>query len=419
MITESSSAEVRGSWMARLLNGAVLGFIALSIVLQTISYYLVVKKGSEGVDADTSYLLGLLSMLILPGVVLAFFKLVLNIIRSFKHAQARFKAALYLVVCAWPLLLGVFQVVLTMLHVMPGVLPQEAPPSAQFNAGYDWAKEKVPLTNMECHGSQEFNRGCWRFIKEHRDALFLEGREWAKNNRPAKASQCTGAVSFIKGCRNYFTEHLEQPKPAGQGRYEGMTTAECKVEVNANYEALTRDFLENGNQHGADVTRYRSWDPDLKDCENYDKFAENTFMPLASNRLQQLLAKLKAGTSVTEEEKAQVLSDFTKMSGIAEQPYTTYYFAQFNEYQERMNGVYKEPVTVYPRISCEEYQIKIDELKKLDRERVVAMKALQSEDGRRITDGVTHDRLNQERLDMLWDWKLYNDGARAKACVIK
>ncbi len=416
MNTEKNHEEPRAGLLARMLNALALGVITLSILLQSISFYIVFKNGTEGVDADTSYLFGSFSMVIFPGMILAFFKLLLNIIRSFKDAKARFKAALYFVITAWPLI-GILLVSFSSVRAMSGLAAQDEARSTQFIAGHDWAKDKMPTMNSECQGSHEFKRGCWSYIKEFRDDQFLLGREWAKSNLPSKASQCKGTISFIKGCRNYYSERLEKPKPAGQGWYEGMTTAECKIEVNANFEALTQDFLENGNQHGAEVTRYRSWDPALKDCENYDKLAENTFMPQASGRLQQLLKKLKAGNVITDDEKATALNDFAEMSKVQNQPYKTYYFEQFTEYQDRVNGLYKEPVTVYPLISCEEYQQKIDEMKSLDKERVAAMQALKREDGR-VMDGAKHDRLNQQRIEMLWDWKLYNDGAKAGACVI-
>jgi hypothetical protein len=69
-------------------------------------------------------------------------------------------------------------------------------------------------------------------------------------------------------------------------------------------------------------------------------------------------------------------------------------------------------------MSCEEYRGKNDEMRRLDNERVAAMRALKRDDGV-ITNGAMHAELNRQRLDMLWDWKRYTDGAKAAGCDIK
>jgi hypothetical protein len=120
---------------------------------------------------------------------------------------------------------------------------------------------------------------------------------------------------------------------------------------------------------------------------------------------------------VPDDEQAIVLKDFTEMSKIRSQPYTVAYMNLFDEYSKRMNGEYKEPVVTYPQISCSEYQAKIDEMAKIDKERSDAMRALKRPDGV-VTDSAEHARLNQQRIDMLWEWKLYTDGAKKAGCNI-
>lgn len=401
-----------------VVNGTVLAIIALAVLAQCIGFGIRLFGATEKTDPGWLAVFGYLSIAIIPGVLLAFVKFLLNVIRSFKDSKARPRAAGYLLVTLWPLILLMF-ISAGSIGTRNDPVPGREPESEQFLAGRDWAREKQPVSGSACRGSSEFNRGCRSVIAERRRAQFLAGRDWAKANTPARASACQGdSLHFISGCRNYFFEHLAQPKPAGQGRYEGMTTAECKTEVNANYELSTRLDLEDGNTHAAQSTTRRHWIPDLADCENYDKLADNTFMPKAYDRLQRLLDKLKSDQAVSEDEKAVMLKDFGDMAMLRDQPYKTAYFNLADEAIARMSPGYKNPTTYFPKISCEEYQAKIDETGNLDRQRVAAMQALKRPDGV-VVDSARHDDLNRQRIAALWDWKFYTDGAKAAGCEIK
>ena len=408
--------------LQRILNGTALTLIALSVAAQSLRLAIGLQVEAAKDVIGLVFFFGTFSFAIVPGALLAFAKFLLNAIRSFREAKARGKALVYLVITAWPLIVSAL-ISTNAAHsarIAADTTSGDAQESEQFLAGHDWATENHPIRNAECTGSQDFRRGCRSYLAAHRREQFLAGRDWARENLPAKASACSRPgipTHFIVGCRNYFFEHIAKPKPAEQGRYEGMTTAECKTEVNANYEAAEQLDLENGNTRSIEVTRRKSWVPELRDCENYDKLVENTLMPKAYGRLQQLLDKMKAGGTVTDEEKADVLKDFTAMSRVHDQPYKTAYFKLFDEYSQRRDGEYKEPVTIYPKISCEEYRAKIDEMKRADNERVAAMHALERADGV-VTDGARYNQLNQQRIAMLWDWKLYTDGAKATGCEI-
>ena len=399
--------------LLRILNATALTLIALSVFAQSISVVIALSGGAENTVAGLNIILGIIGFTIAPGILLAFAKFLLNAIRSFKDKHARIKALGYLAITSLPFMLPLL-IATQSVGAMPDAVLSEAPQSDQFLAGRDWAREKLPTRGSDCTGSGEFNRGCRSAISERRDKQYLAGRDWARENPLAKAAECQGPPYFTAGCRAYFFEHLAKPKPAGQGRYEGMTTAECRAEVNAKYEAAKQVDLEDGNQRSIDVTYQKRWLPELRECANYDILAA----PKVAQRLQLLLDKLKAGHVVTAEEKTGVLKDFAEMSRYEDQPYKTAYFDMFEEFFDRMNGTYKEPVTIYPRISCEAYQIKIDEMIRLDKERVAAMQALKRADGV-VTDSDRHNYLNEQRIEMLWDWKLYTDGAKAAACEIK
>ena len=411
------AAAVSGSVM-RVLNGVALALIALSVLAQCLRHVLMyIEPGGNGLTPGG--LLGLISFAIIPGMLLAFAKLILNILRSFKHAEARPRAAMYFLIVMLPFALPVIPLTAPSRSTETVIATRQAQPeeTEQFITGREWAKANNPIHNTQCKGTHEFNRGCWMQIDLRRKAQRAEGYEWAKQNLPQKANLCQGAPYWVLGCRRYFVEHLRKPQPAGKGRYEGMTTAECIEEVNGKYEALRAIDLEHENLHSIEVTYRKHWAPDLKDCENYDKFVDNNFMPKAYARIESAIEKLKVGQKISDDEKATLLKDFSQMSLIREQPYTVAYMKRFDEYSKRFNGDYTEPVTVYPQISCNEYQAKIDEMSRLDRERSDAMLALKRPDGV-VTDSEKHSRLNQQRIEMTWNWKLYTDGARKAGCKL-
>jgi hypothetical protein len=402
----------------RILNGVALALIGLSVLAQCLRYILMyTEAGNNGLTPGG--FLGLIGFAIIPGMLLAFAKLILNVFRSFKNAKARPKAAMYFLIVMLPFVLPVILMTAPSRSMETVMATQQAKPeeSEQFIAGREWAKVNNPIHNTQCKGTHEFNRGCWNRIDLRRKAQRKEGYEWARQNLPEKENLCQGAPYFVLGCRTYFVEHLRKPKPAGTGKYEGMTTAECVEEVNGNYEAGKAIDLEHENFHSIEVTYRRSWAPELKDCENYDRHVDSNFMPGAYARLESAIDRLKAGQIVPDDEKATVLKDFTNMSKIREQPYTVAYMKRFEEYSKRLNGEYKEPVIDYPQISCSQYQAKINEMIRLDRERSDAMLALKRPDGG-VGDSAEHSRLNQQRIDMMWDWKLYTDGANKAGCKI-
>ncbi|MEO7496659.1 MAG: hypothetical protein ABIT83_25865 [Massilia sp.] len=393
--------------------------IGLSLVAQCAGLIL---ARSGGVPTDHLGLLALLGMTrfaLVPGIALALVFFLLNAVRSVRDPGARLTALVFFLITLFPLL--------SVSSLMPRAVPGEASgaaslpaqESAQFVAGDEWAALNKPPRGSACPGSSEFIRGCRHAIERRRSEQTAQGRAWAVRHKPAKGSDCRGAGEpyFVLGCRQVFTEQLAADDPRRHGSYKQMTGAECRTEVNANYEAGEQIDLENGNPQSAAVVRRKHWEPDLKECDNLDRQRDNAVMPAAYARLQALIEKLNARQTVSEDDKTGALKDFSAMAALGDQPYKTAYMRLFEEYSARLNGDFKEAVVEYPRISCEQYQAKIDEMRRRDKERVAAMQALRLGDV--ITSGAAHDRLNQERIAMLWDWKLYNDGARTTGCAIK
>ena len=415
-MTREPETSIKHS-LLRVGNGVAIALISLSMVAQCIGFVITLSGESGSENTGLVIIFSSLRFAIVPGMLCAFAKFLANAIRFFKNSEAKFNTAIFLVITLWP---GILYLSLTLNSggPMPNPVASEISESEQFLAGRDWAKENLVTKRADCPGSQDFIRGCMSYIEARRREQSLAGSDWAKQRRPAKASECKGPLHFVIGCMTYFRQYLAKPKPAEQHRFEGMTTAECKVEVNANFEALKEEFMENGNPRGAAVMQRKRWQPELAKCEQYDRWAESNFMPKAYERLEALLSKMKAGGIVTDEQKASALQDFTEMSKVRDQPYRDAYLGKAEEYFARLRGDYKEPVQIFPRISCEEYQQKINEMIKLDTDRVAAMRALKRPDGV-VTNSAEHQKLNQQRIDMLWDWKYFTDGAKAAKCEIE
>ena len=408
--------------MQRLFNYAFLAIIGLSVTAQLLRFGLQISGVTQGALAA---MLDRLGVFIVLGTLLAFVKFVLSAVRSFRQPPARLQALCYGVILLLPVglwlvvtLNGSASMTVSESGRQPELRQREAPPSQQFSAGQAWARSNAPSGRPQCAGSDEFVRGCTAFITEQRQAQARTGSDWARDHRPARGSQCQGTPHFVLGCRTYFVQHLAPAKLAGQGPFGTTTAADCKVEVNANYEVAQQLDLLDGNPHAAQSTRTRHWLPELRECENLDRAVNDTFMVQAYSRLEQLLGKMKAGGAASAQDKAAMLQDMTGMAALPDQPYQRAYQTLADEYLERLAGSYKEHKPVYPRISCAEYQAKITEMQKLEAGRVEAMQALRRPDGV-ITDGARHSELNQARISMLWDWKYFNDGAKDAGCGIR
>jgi hypothetical protein len=415
--------------LPRILNVTANALITIAVIGETLLSFLLLLKGQAAFADQPQVLQFVMSPIaVAPGVALAFIKFLLNVIRAFRSAAARINVVVFGLIVVWPLLLLLafeygHSKALSVSSAAPASsdgaerLVREEHESAQYLKAYDWAMDRGLTSLPECPRATDAYRGCQAAVLEHRAALVKDGIGWAQRNRPARASDCQGQANFVLGCRRYYLEHLDKPKPAGQGRYEGMTTAECEVEVNASYEVARELYLQEGNTRGAAVYAARTWGPDLRDCENYDKVAQSKWMPVAYNRLQVLIDRMKAGGTVSEDEQEQVRKDFSAMAEISDQPYRAAYLKNADEYFSLLDGSYRKPRPNYARMSCAAFQKKIDELVALDATRAAAMRALKRSDGV-VSDGAKYNAINQQRIDMLWEWKYATDGAKAAKCEI-
>ncbi|MDO9468012.1 MAG: hypothetical protein Q7J36_12000 [Thiobacillus sp.] len=369
----------------RILTALAILTIAFSVVVQ-----LILLRSD---DSDLLIFARTFAVVAIPGTILALFGFFRHFTRTFKNIRSALPAALFLLITLLP--------ALPILHNAAAMKQQQAEEASTQNG-------KFRLTPAGVARTVEYS-------EEHK-----VGMAWAQTHRPAWGSECTTiepmpSLEFLKGCYHYFNDHLKKPVT----RWEGMTTAECRREVNAMFKVMEREYLENGNTHGAAVNRRRSWGPELEQCKHYDQFADQQLFTRVYPKLDKWIDRMKAGEAMTDGEIAEFKADFNIVSGLQDQPYKSSYLERSDELHRRIAGTYQEPVVVYPDISCTDYQLKIDELRRVDQERSDSILALNN--NREDVPGRRQQReaLNQQRIDALWDWKLYNDGANAAGCDIR
>jgi hypothetical protein len=403
--------------MQRLFHIAFLSIIGISMVVQTTRFAITLSGGT----VSSSGFLERAGMFVIAGGVIAFFGLILSLVRSWRRPAARVAALGYLVVLVWPLLLaglngwvGTPRQASINVSQRAAPLPSpDAPPSEQFLAGQAWAREHGPARRSDCNGSSEFVRGCFVQILRRREDEEAAGYRWASENRPQRGSDCRGKTPHQQlGCRKWY---VEQPNAQREWPYGARTTAECEREVNADGELRTQLDLLEGNERGAASFSARHWNPELRQCQQIDRREQAPFMAAAYGRLDAIVAKMKAGGAATAEDNATFSRDYAEMGKIADQPYKQAYDKLATEFLARQAGTFKE--REYPRISCDAYAAEIAKMNKLDAERSAEMDGLRRPGGV-IVNGARFREVNKLRLDMLWDLKFYNDGAKAAGCAV-
>jgi hypothetical protein len=262
--------------MQRLFNYAFLGIIGLSLLAQTARFGLGMSGNSSAFLASITEGLGLA---IVPGTALAVLKFLLYTNCSFRDAGARLLAGCYALIMLWPALLaGV-----ALMTAVDGMTEPAAdggwrelrvPNAVESNSyleGESWAKAHAPRFHRDCKGNDAFIRGCTATIRAQRQEQARAGADWAQQNQPQFASICRGTPDFIQGCRTWYFQQPSAARPAGRGPFGTSTTAECIVEVNANYEVMRELDLLDGNASGPELVRREQWVPDLARCEQLDR----------------------------------------------------------------------------------------------------------------------------------------------------
>lgn len=217
------------------------------------------------------------------------------------------------------------------------------------------------------------------------------------------------------GCSRYVSSQKTQPPHVRQGNWDsGKTTAECEAEVNAYWSVSIQDLREKGDDHAANSWTRKNWVPELAECKNYDhvRIGKVVFEPLG--RLQEILRKLDQGGQWTDLDREIVEKDIEQVKAFPEHKYRSQYLDMAARFFRIVDG--REAPNIPPplRLSCDEFRKKLEEFGKADQQDGAAQSALKK-DGV-IVDSQQYAKLNQGRLDRLWDIKRYQDGAQAAGC---
>lgn len=219
------------------------------------------------------------------------------------------------------------------------------------------------------------------------------------------------------GCSRYVSSQKVQPPHVRQGNWDGgKTTAECEAEVNAYWSVGIQDLRERGDDHAANSWTRRDWVPELAECKNYDnvRIGKVVFEPLA--RLQEILRRLDQGGGWTEQDREIVQKDIEQVRAFPEHETRTEYLEKAARFFRIVDGIETPNIPSPLLLSCDEFRRKIDEFRKADQQDSKAQAALKK-DGV-IVDSQQFAKLNQGKLDRLWDFKRYSDGAQAAGCSI-
>jgi hypothetical protein len=219
------------------------------------------------------------------------------------------------------------------------------------------------------------------------------------------------------GCNRLVTERKAFPAQAPRGgAATGITTAECVAEVNAYWEPRYTDRVEQGDNRGAAVMQARHWSRQLRSCQNHDNVRVLTAVYEPAMRLDALIARLDAGNAVQPDELEQLQRDILSVAAWPDPGLRTPFFSKVDRFYRLAGGQEPpRPERVQLELSCAEIEAQLQRLREAEAADVQAQLALKR--GDTVTDGARWAALNQSRLNRLWDWKLYSDGARAAGCV--
>jgi hypothetical protein len=164
------------------------------------------------------------------------------------------------------------------------------------------------------------------------DQAVDEGGRWAARNEVNSHQTCrTSLGSGFKalGCHRYVTVHKNIP-PLSNWRAQ-PTTRDCVAGVRAHYDLLFQDMIERGEYHAVSVAQRNSMEPALGDCNNIDnmRIIQAVHEPLA--RIEAMLANLRAGQPLSEEEQDQLRHDFPLVEVFREDRLRSRYLALADE----------------------------------------------------------------------------------------
>jgi len=249
------------------------------------------------------------------------------------------------------------------------------------------------------------------------DFEIMSGYDMAKEKQITTHAGCALAFQhhYKASCQKYMTEQKVFPPKVKQGDWgSGKTTAQCAAEVNAYWEPIIKDEQEKGGDHAAASWTRRSWGPDLKECQNYDNVRISKVIHEPAARLDDILKRLDQDGKITQADRDTINRDMPGVSAYPDDEYRTAYLNKAERFNRFADGAEKPFVEKPLQLSCDEINAELDKLRTAEKDDVAEQAKLRR--GATITNGARWDELNKARIDRLWSFKRFTDGAKAASC---
>jgi len=195
-----------------------------------------------------------------------------------------------------------------------------------------WAVRWLGQVDYDTHPSAEVPSLPTAPVFNEADQALAEGTRWAEANRVDSHQACQTALGpglKARGCHRYVTA-LKHIPPLANWRTQ-PTTRECVAGVHAHYDPLFQDMIEQGEHHAVSVWQRKRFEPDLRECNNIDnvRIIQAVHEPLA--RIEAMLAHVRAGQPLSEDELAQLRYDLPVVEGFREHNLRSRYLALADE----------------------------------------------------------------------------------------
>lgn len=131
------------------------------------------------------------------------------------------------------------------------------------------------------------------------------------------------------------------PPALAIGRYDARDGAECRAQVEANFQALARDMAAHGNYRGITATWNRWRSPALEECEQMDTLERARRMQKANERLEAAITVLAGDGAIRDEARQAIAAEHAAILAFPHSPYRDAHVAlhaQFERYSAALSA---------------------------------------------------------------------------------
>lgn len=117
------------------------------------------------------------------------------------------------------------------------------------------------------------------------------------------------------------------------GPYDARDGAECRAQVEANFQAIARDMAASGNYRGIGSTWNRWRGPALEQCEHMDNAERHRRMRKANERLEAAIAILRENGAIRAGEAGWLAQEHAAITSMPHSPYRDAHIALYMQYR--------------------------------------------------------------------------------------